>query len=399
MTPERIKAYFQDLLSIQNRTRLRRKTWVWWWRTVPRLPMLQRYLLRQFLSTLMVSLLVATTVFLVFDFFERVQVFFREDASIFQALSYVFYKIPLVVQLMMPIAVLVSILLSVGRLSQLSEITAMRACGVNLFFLARPLIYAGVCISVLMLISGETVVPWSTKQLEDLYQFEIQKKAEKGRMSRSNFWHRSGDRFYNIDFYESSAATLYGLSVYQFDPQSFAPTKRIVSASATWKGNHIGWVMQNAVEYTFEADGRTLQSKFDKLPLVIPERPADFYARRTSAEALNFRELRQYITKLRGEGVPVSNYEVELQSKLSFPVINVILVLVAFPFALLTARSGTMTKSFVAGVSVGFAYYVVHAVSMSLGSAELIPIIPAAWTANILLGSLGGYLILGAENA
>ena len=69
MTPERIKAYFQDLLSIQNRTRLRRKTWVWWWRTVPRLPMLQRYLLRQFLSTLMVSLLVATTVFLVFDFF------------------------------------------------------------------------------------------------------------------------------------------------------------------------------------------------------------------------------------------------------------------------------------------------------------------------------------------
>jgi len=371
---------------------------VLWWRTIPRLPILQIYLLRQFLSTLVVSLFVATSLFLVFDFFERVQVFFREGASVWQAALYIFYKIPLVVQLMMPVAVLVSVLLSIGRLSQLSEVTAMRACGVGLFFLARPLLYAGICISVLMLLAGETVVPWSTKRLEDLYQFDIQKKAENGRLSRSNFWHRSGERFYSVDYYESRTSTLYGLSIYQFRPTDFQPRKRVVAASASWNGPHIGWVMQNAVEYTFDDEGKTLQTRFDKLPLVIPERPADFYARKTQPEALNFRELRQYVAKLRGEGVPVSNYEVELQSKLSFPIINVILVLVAFPFALLTARSGTMTRSFIAGVSVGFVYYVVHAVSMSLGSAELIPIIPAAWTANILLGSLGGYLILGAEH-
>jgi lipopolysaccharide export system permease protein len=396
---QRLRTYFEQLLSAQNRTRARRKIWVWWWRTVPRLPILQLYLLKSFLTTLFVSLFVATTVFLVFDFFERVQVFFREDASLIQVTQYVLFKIPLVVQLMMPIAVLVSILLSVGRLSQLSEITAMRACGVGLFFLARPLIYAGVAISMLMLVSGETLVPWSTKKLEELYQFEIQKKAEKGRMSRSNFWHRSGDRFYSVDYYDSGAGTLYGLSVYQFRPNTFKPMKRLIAESATWKGPRIGWVMNNVVELTFDEVGNYLESKFSRLPLVIPERPADFYSRRTSAEALNYRELRLYIEKLRGEGVPVSNYEVELQSKLSFPMINMILVLVAFPFALLTARSGTMTKSFVAGVSVGFGYYVVHAVSLALGSAELVPIIPAAWTANILLGSLGGYLIMGAENA
>ncbi|MCB0360159.1 MAG: LptF/LptG family permease, partial [Bdellovibrionales bacterium] len=106
-----------------------------------RLPLLHRYVLSQFLLTLVVCLLAATTLFLVFDFFERLNTFFKEEASILEALSYSLYKIPFIVHVMTPVAVLVSTLISVGRLSQNSELTAMRACGVSIFWIAEPLLF------------------------------------------------------------------------------------------------------------------------------------------------------------------------------------------------------------------------------------------------------------------
>ena len=104
------------------------------------------------------------------------------------------------------------------------------------------------------------------------------------------------------------------------------------------------------------------------------------------------------IEKLRGEGVSVTSYLVDLAAKLAFPFVNFIVVVIAIPFALIPARSGNLTMSFVAGVSIGFGYYIVHALSISLGKAELLPIVACAWTANVLLGSLGGYLLAGAES-
>ena len=101
--------------------------------------------------------------------------------------------------------------------------------------------------------------------------------------------------------------------------------------------------------------------------------------------------------KLKKEGISVTKYYVDLAAKISFPFINLIVVLIAFPFALISARSGNITKSFIVGISVGFLYYVVHAFSTSLGSAELIPVVPAAWAANILLGCAGGYFLSGME--
>jgi lipopolysaccharide export system permease protein len=112
---------------------------------------------------------------------------------------------------------------------------------------------------------------------------------------------------------------------------------------------------------------------------------------------MSYAELKKYTNKLREEGVAATNYLVDLAAKTSFPLINFIVVLVAFPLALTPARSGSLTLSIVSGVCIGFGYYVIHALSLSLGNAELIPVTAAAWTANILLGSFGAYLMASAE--
>lgn len=358
---------------------------------------LQRYILREFLSVLLLCLFAATSLFLVIEMFQRVRVFVREGSTILQAMSYLVLKVPLIIHLMTPVAVLVATLISVGRLSQRSEITAMRACGASILSLAKPLLAAGVVVSVLMFIAGETIVPWATQRVEEVYHIDIRKRDVKGQYSKENFWYRDKNRFVRVGFYDSRNSTLKALSVFHVDDQ-FDLRKRIDAREAVWSKNpFVGWTMKDAVEARFGGENKFYVSRFTQLPLLIKETPKDFFNLKRKPETLSYLELRKYVEKLTQDGVPVTRYLVDLAAKISFPLVNLVVVLVGIPFALIPARSGNLNLSFIAAVTIGFGYYIVHAVSMSLGAAELIPIVPSAWTANILLGSIGGYLMAGAE--
>ena len=361
-----------------------------------RLTILQRYLLRQFTGVLLLCLFAATSLFLVFETFERMRVFIRENTTVFNVLSYLLFKVPLIIQLMMPIAVLIATLISIGRLSQLSEITAMRACGASVLSLAKPFIFAGLIISVLMFAAGETIVPWATQRGQEVYQLDIRKKDVKGNYSRQNFWYRVGKRFYSIGFYDSRDATLTGISMYDVDEHHHLK-RRIDAAEANWGGPLVGWTMKNVVEVDVAADKRFNISRFKTLPLVIKEKPEDFFNVEWTPETLSYRELKKHVEKLAKEGTAPTRSLVDLDAKIAFPLVNLIAVLIAFPFALIPSRSGNLTASFVAGVTIGFGYHVVHAASTSFGAAELIPITASAWTANLILGCIGAYLMAGAD--
>ena len=338
----------------------------------------------------------ATALFLVVDLFERMRIFVDEGASVGQAAAYMIFKIPFILQMLLPIAVLVATLISIGRLSQNSEITAMRAGGASVWWLAQPLLGAGLALSLLSFIASETWVPWATDHSEEIYHFDIRKKDEKGTYSRSNYWYRKGEHFFNIGYYDSREKKIAGLSLFEMN-ETFTLRRRIDASQVVWKGREVGWTMLDVSETAVAQDGAVNSTHYNSLPLVIDETPADFYQMDRTPESMTYRELSRYAEKMAEEGVPITDYLVSLAAKISFPFVNLIAVLIAFPFALTPARSGNMTLSFVAGVSIGFGYYLVHAVSLSLGSAELLPIAASAWAANFLLGSLGAYLLLGAE--
>lgn len=361
-----------------------------------RFNLFERYVAKQFFQSYLILLLVFSSVFIVFEFLEKVNVFLREDATILQILAYLGYKLPFVIQAMSPIAVLIGVLVGIGRMSQLSEITAIRACGSSLFQLAHPLFSVGILIWLSVFALGETIVPKASQRLEELYYVDIKKKAASGDLSRNNIWFRQGQGFINIGLYDSRFASLSGVSQFSVD-KDFKLKNRIDAQTADWVSPTIGWNINNASEIKVMRDGSTRQQHYSKLPLILEETPESLYSLNRSPETMSFAELNKFVNKLKSEGVPVRNYQVELASKLALPMINVLIILVALPFALSPARSGKMTRSLVAGVSLGFVYYVIHALSVSLGSAELLPIGIAAWSANIIFVLLGCFLLLGAE--
>jgi lipopolysaccharide export LptBFGC system permease protein LptF len=108
---------------------------------------------------------------------------------------------------------------------------------------------------------------------------------------------------------------------------------------------------------------------------------------------MNYQELDRYITELSASGVDVVPLRVSLARKLSFPLVTLILTLIAIPFAVTTGRHGTLYGVGI-GIMLAIAYWVVISVFSAFGSAGLLSPGLAAWAPNVLFGGSAVYLLL-----
>ncbi len=358
---------------------------------------IHRYVLKQFLKNLASTLILLITLFIVFDAIDRFDKILESEVGFATAIKYFLYKIPLTLNLMLPAAALVSVLFTIGILSKNSEVTAMRASGLTIFWIARPILVASFLLSLLSIFLQETIVPDYTRRVREIYNIDIRKKDQKGTYSQKNFWWRSGDTFYSANMFDSRTGSLLDFSKFTLS-SAFSIKDRVDAEEVSYLGPSLGWSMKNVTEYAFaQGEAPTIKSRTSH-PLPIPQVAEDFYQAKTDPFTMSYRELRTFIKAQEANGLSVKSYMSDLYAKISFPFVIFIVTLTGLPFALVPARSGSLAFSFLIGTCIGFSYYAVHSFSISLGRAELFPPLVAAWTATILLGLVGFVLNLGAES-
>lgn len=365
---------------------------------------LHRYILGLTVRNLLLSLMVFVLLFLVIDFFERIDNILEENATWLSTVEYFLCKLPLIITRMLPIAMLMSSMLTFGLLSKNSEIIAMRASGLKILWLARPVFGVALALSFFSILLSETLVPYATRRGKEIYNLDIKQKDKRGGYSQENFWWRTDDRFYSVNMFDSRSSSLLGLSILELDP-AFRIAKRVDAEKVKWIDGVLGWSMTGVNEYQFpvaEAGRKTTASgvavkNYRSLPLPIGEKPENFYDVRAEPETMSYRQLRKFIRKQAANGIPIRSYLADLQAKLSYPFVTFFVTLAVLPFAIRPARSGSLAVSFMAAVAIGFTYYAVHSFSLALGRAELWPPLLGAWMANILLALVGTVLNMGAE--
>jgi lipopolysaccharide export system permease protein len=131
--------------------------------------------------------------------------------------------------------------------------------------------------------------------------------------------------------------------------------------------------------------------------LAIPETLDDFLEVQREPEELSFSQLRDRIDSLTRKGIDASHYLVDLHLKLALPFASALLALVAVPIGGRLRRHPSVAAIIGLGTAVGFCYWVVLALAMSLGQSGAIPPLPAAWVANAIYALLGAVLFLWSE--
>jgi lipopolysaccharide export LptBFGC system permease protein LptF len=108
---------------------------------------------------------------------------------------------------------------------------------------------------------------------------------------------------------------------------------------------------------------------------------------------MGYLELRRYVEEVEGSGQAVPELRVQLQSKVAYPTLSLVMALVALPFAFLLGRQGALYGVFVSLV-LGMVFLAFYASFTQLGEAGALPPIVAVWSPNVVFALLSVYLFL-----
>lgn len=349
-----------------------------------------RYLLKDFWRNLAIGLLAFVAIYITVDVNEKIDDYIDFHARLVDVILLYAYMIPWILVLVMPVAVLLATVFSLGRLSRLGELTAFIASGTPLARVASPIIVSSVIISLGVLAYGEFLLPQTNRRSEEIKEVRIKKEQRRQNARYRDNLHYQGElgRTYYAQRYDLELKSLSNVIVHEYRDDKLV--RRIDAKRAYWDG--MQWIFVDGATRTFTEGGERV-STFSKLELRdLAERPEDFTREEISPDEMNVRELRRYIARLRRGGGAVDKYLVDLYFKFSFPFTNLIFAVIGAALAS-AKRKPSMATGFGLTLFISFTYYGILRVGQALGHSGVVPPLLAAWLGNMLFLALGVVLL------
>ncbi|RME34653.1 MAG: LPS export ABC transporter permease LptG [Deltaproteobacteria bacterium] len=356
---------------------------------------LDRYLHRIFWRMFALTAGAFTGVYLLIEFFERVDDFLEHKAVATQYLRYFGWKLPVILVDIMPLAVLLSVFLTLGSLSRHGELTAMRACGLGLARISRPLIAGALLLSIGHFYLSDRLVPHGAAETRRILKHELVGRPELAR-KQEQVWFREGDAIVFTRLLLPQQGQLQDITIYEVD-RNFRLQRRIDAAHAVWQKNGT-WLLQEAVVRQFRPDGQPgNELRKQALSYQLNKSPADFAANQLDNRELPFAELLSLARRLSAEGYDTTRIRVDLQQRIAYSVTCLLMALLGIPFALQRGRGSNLALGVTISVAIGMVYFLLQSTMTAFGYAGSLPPWLAAWSGNILALLLALWMILGRE--
>lgn len=298
------------------------------------------------------------------------------------------YRIPGVIVVSLPIAVLFATLISLGRLVKDSELIILLGTGTPFFRIALPFLAAAALVSAATFALNERVVPASNHRAERLFR-EALFRDPLPAVREGVFFRGPNDRFFYVGEVDRRTRTMKRVMIYELGSDPY-PTV-ITAARGTYEGRL--WILYDGTHKRLDERGFTLEdSAFARLEYPMAEEFEVYLGNQKTTDEMTRQELWQHIELFRRSGLEVHRFEVDYHMKAALPMAGFLWALVGAPLSLRSARSG---RFFGVAVSIGvaFLYFVLSSFFRSLGGSGLIPPLVAAWLTNILFVAAGAYLL------
>jgi lipopolysaccharide export system permease protein len=360
-----------------------------------RMNILTRYLAREFTKNFFLGLGAFSVIYLIVEFFERINAFLYNKAPVAMMAAYFLNKIPSILFQVAPASVLLASLVTLGLMAKHNEIMAMKAGGISLRRIALPILGVVAIIYLALLGMSEFIVPAANQNVRLLMDRIIDKKKPVAAFKQSQIWIHSHQAIYNIQLYRPERDILEGITLYRFDP-NFHLRERVDARRARWKDGR--WVFSEASVTHFTPDGFPVRKQYAELILSLPETPSDLRIAEKKPDEMNYRELRDYVGKIERDGYDASKYRCAMHASFSFPFISVLMAFLGIPIALRKERGGGITLAVGFSILISFVYWGVFSFCLELGKAGTFPPFLAAWMGNFIFALVGFYFFLSIRH-
>ncbi len=361
---------------------------------------LDEYILREFLAMFLLVLAGFAVLMIVFTFFDLVGDILRNHIALSIVGDYLLNLTPSMLYQIAPLAVLIASLVTFGVMNRNSEIVAIKATGISLYRLMVPIAAIATALALALFLFDQYYLPQANRRQEALRNV-IKGRPPQTYLHPEQTWMmgqkpQPGEpgRIFYYEFFDRDRNEFANLSVFEFDPATFQLTRRIFSKRAAWDADSGGWVFENG--WVRDIQGASVTDYRAFLRTSFPEiraTPDYFKKEDLQSQEMNFGQLDHYIRDLQQSGFDTKRLSVALWHKLSYPLIAVVMAVLAIPFALSMGRRGSMAGLAVA-IAVALAYFVVDNLFGAMGNVNYLPPSMAAWSADVLFALVGGYLLL-----
>jgi LPS export ABC transporter permease LptG/LPS export ABC transporter permease LptF len=380
----------------------------------PRPNLLDLYIVRRYSSVFLLAFVSLIGIFYIATFIDLADKLFRGSTTGGMLLRYFYFQTPQYVYFIIPLAALLSTLVTVGVLTKNSELIVMRACGISIYRSAMPLVLFAVLLSGVLFELQEHVLAESNREAQRLNAVIRGWPTQTFSPALSRRWivGQRGDLYF-YELFDPRGNRFNRLSLFHPDPSSWRLAALTFASDVAYQksGDGFGWSARTGWDRDFTSGrdqaARPKGSRYERGPAGRPtvtyrpfserplslEAPSYFKSDDPDADRMSYGELSDYVTRLQKSGYYAVPYQVQLQKKVAFPFVTLVMTLLAVPFAVTTGRSGALYGIGI-GISLAIVYWTAQSVFGAMGGAGLLSPTLAAWAPNILFAAAASYLIL-----
>jgi len=361
------------------------------------LTILDRYIIKKYLSTFFFACLLITMASIVIDFSDKINRFIDKDLTVKQILvEYYLNFIPWINGLLWPLFALISVVFFTSRMAKDTEIIPMLGSGISFNRLVVPYLISSSLIAGALWYGTNYLIPKTTKHKNE-FEAEHLSRSKKQNLSNNIHFFISPDAKIYIKHYKNRDSTAQNFRLENYDSLGVL-TDLIQADKIAFKEYPDVWTLENYVKRGFsELNESIVLGKSAKLDTALNFQPSDFVHYTKQMEMMTTSELKEYINVEASRGLDnTKKYQIELQRRMADPFTIIIMTLIGMAVASKKVRGG-MGLHLAVGVVIGSAYVILSKFSKTFAENLSVTAEVGMWAPNVVFGIIALFLIFKAQ--
>jgi len=355
--------------------------------------LLDKYLLRQLVRYFFTVATAFAAIYLLVDFIEKFDNFASAGKSFWLAMKFFLLNIPYIIDQLGPVLILLSGLLTLGILNHTNELNALKAGGIPLAMIVRPLLLGGVLLTAVFISAAQWLLPTTIPTASSIWNEQVKGKLALGIYRNGRYYYRGIEGFYSFRRPKTEKLNFHDFSYSCWDENH--NTKKLLAAKfATWDEKQKRWLFDQVQTQERQDDGSYVIRNFKHLAMQLPEVPADFMVPENETVEQSLTGLYRAIGKSRTEW-QANKALTDFLSRISYLLLGLPLLILGLPTLLYCYQrwGRDLYIAIPASCGIAFVAWGTWGALQSLAGAGYLSPFVAATSIHIVFSAVGFYLL------
>ena len=347
------------------------------------------YIMRRFILTFFVAILLIIGIVIIFDVSEKIDNFVEHEAPLSAIiLDYYVNFVPYFINMFSPLFVFITVIFFTSKMAQNSEIVAILSCGISFHRMMVPYIISAAIIAAMSLSLNLFIIPQAN---ETRLEFEAKYVKQPSALAGQNVHYQiSPGEFVFVEGFSSWNNTAYKFTLERIEHGRLV--SKLSAETAVWDTTFGGWRLNKYFIRDYMDDMEDDIRSGNQIDTVINLTVDDFYLNKDMVERLSQKRLSQLIQTQRMRGDSNVMYaEIEQHNRWSLPFSALILTIIGVSLSSKKRRGG-IGWNIAIGIALSFSYILFMRFSQMFVYTATLPAYIAIWLPNLVFAIIAAVL-------